>query len=80
MSAPPLKRPVATCQAKRRYPDELTARAVAQTYLEHPLTYEAGVHKLWVYRCPECHGWHTTKRPHGRRWLVTRDELVHFPN
>jgi hypothetical protein len=64
MSAPPLKLAVANCRAKRRYPDELTARANGMRVLE-----ELGVAfraNLYVYRCAECHGWHLTRRYQGK--------------
>ncbi len=74
MSAPPVKREVLVCRDKRRMSDELLARAVAQTYLQHP---KAQVEKLWIYKCPHCNGWHTTRNWHGRYYLITRDELYH---
>lgn len=46
------------CGKKRRYPDELTARAAGQ-YLE---AQEGGGLKLWVYRCPVCQGHHLTSK------------------
>lgn len=61
MTAPPLKKAAATCLGKRRHPDEWTARAVGQ----HAIREYGNVEWLYVYRCPECHGWHLTRRPSG---------------
>lgn len=80
MSAPPLKKVVANCLNKRRYPDEMTARAAAMTYLDHPENYLNGLDKLWVYKCHECNRWHTTSRSKSKRWLVTRTEPIHSQN
>lgn len=50
----------ATCEKKRRYPDEPSARAMAACQAKFK---EEG--KLYVYRCKVCSGWHLTKRPNG---------------
>lgn len=50
----------ATCDKKRRYPDEPLARAMAAMRANAT---EQG--KLYVYRCKVCSGWHLTKRPNG---------------
>jgi hypothetical protein len=73
MSAPPLKKKVVTCQSKRRHPDEITARAAAMRAIQ----YRGQVNKLWVYPCPECRGWHLTKKNNGLGALVTADNPVH---
>lgn len=57
MSAPPPKRRVVNCQNKVRYSDELAARTGALTAIERFHNTDA----LYVYRCPECSGWHLTR-------------------
>lgn len=60
MSAPPVKRKQKiNCMNKRRYPDEITARAVTAHLIDAGLTDRP---VLWVYRCSECRGFHLTKR------------------
>lgn len=49
------------CASKHRHPDEITARAAAAMHIEQI----ANVDTLYVYRCPECNGWHLTKHPNG---------------
>lgn len=46
------------CTGKRRWSDEMTARAAALHALE---TYR-NTDKLWVYQCPHCKCWHLTKQ------------------
>lgn len=72
MTAPPPKPAHVTCRKKRRYPDELTARAAAMWSISQSET-----ERLWVYACELCKGWHLTSRPNGRRRLVTEDNPVH---
>lgn len=61
------------CEAKRRHPDELLARAAAMRAIEiHNET-----DRLWVYQCPECRGWHLTKRNNGIGKMVTADNPIH---
>lgn len=72
MTAPPLKPAQATCLKKRRFPDELTARAAAMWSIA-----SSDVKRLWVYPCALCKGWHLTSKSQGRRWLVTEDNPVH---
>ena len=69
MSAPPLKKTVSNCINKMRFADEFAARAHAMRVL----TGHRSRANLWVYRCPECNGWHLTKRDRGTRQLVTAD-------
>lgn len=45
-----------TCELKRRYPDQPTALAFAAHRDDR------GVPYLTVYRCPDCAGWHLTRR------------------
>jgi hypothetical protein len=56
------------CASKSRYPDELTARAAGQHYREHNET-----KPLFVYRCPNCRGYHLTKAEHAPRYNVEYD-------
>lgn len=73
MTAPSLKKPIATCRSKRRHPDELTARAVAM----HAIEQRKEVRRLYVYHCRECNGWHLTRSYNGIGNLVTADNPVH---
>jgi hypothetical protein len=73
MTAPPLKKPVLICANKRRYPDELSARAAAMFALGH----NGNLKTLWVYPCYQCRGWHLTKRNNGIRLKVTAENPVH---
>lgn len=73
MTAPPLKREVATCRNKRRHPDDPTARAAAMRAMEQ----HGEAKRLWVYRCPQCNGWHLTSSNQGVGSLVTADNPVH---
>lgn len=50
----------AACARKRRYPDEILARAMAAVQAKWK---DEG--KLYIYRCKVCSGWHLTKRPNG---------------
>lgn len=62
-----------TCRGKRRYSDDVAARAAAAVSLEE----QANRTKLWVYKCPHCFGWHLTHKNGGRGSLVTADNPVH---
>lgn len=73
MTAPPPKRKAQTCASKRRYPDELTARAGAM----HDIHHVGNASELYVYRCPECRGFHLTRRDNGVAARVTGDNPVH---
>ena len=73
MTAPPLKQVVVTCLNKRRYSDEVTARAAAMFVLGR----NGNIKTLWVYPCYQCRGWHLTKRNNGVRTKVTPDNPVH---
>lgn len=61
-----------TCQAKRRYTSEVEARAGAVVDMRE----RANRHRLWVYRCPHCSGWHLTHKEQGRRWEVIGENPV----
>lgn len=54
---------------KRRYPDELSARAMALNSIE-----VTDIKKLWVYKCKDCSGWHLTKNNQGYKKLVREGE------
>jgi len=73
VSAPPKKRPVLICEGKRRYSCELTARAAAMI----SITEHGNVSRLYVYRCDVCGGWHLTKHPNGRKYMVTANNPIH---
>lgn len=55
-----------SCETKRRYPDEHTARAVGMNAAE------TRKQRLYTYRCKFCRGWHLTKngRINGERSSV----------
>lgn len=46
------------CLRKTRHSDEMLARLSAVHLFE---TKQATVDELFVYRCPNCRGWHLTK-------------------
>jgi hypothetical protein len=56
-----------TCKDKRRYPDEMSIRAVGAVELE-----ERKAKRLWCYRCRHCTGWHLTSKDQGPRWEIRR--------
>ena len=77
MTAPPQKQITLNCANKRRYPDELSARAAAMGILTKIREeYEAKSDEekrrhmmrrtLYVYDCPLCYGWHFSKS--GKAW------------
>lgn len=72
MSAPPLKGQAATCNKKRRYPCELTARAAAMDAIERYRNTDA----LSVYRCRICSGWHLTKQVNGKVVVTETDPIT----
>lgn len=62
-----------TCSGKRRFSDEVEARAAGMVSLrEWP-----GQARLFIYPCPHCHGWHLTKSNNGVSRMVTLDEPVY---
>lgn len=71
MTAPPPTKNVANCQKKRRYSDEFAARAGAQYFCV-----VRAVARVWVYPCPCCRGWHFTRKPKARKYLVTEQQLL----
>lgn len=73
MTAPPLKGTKLTCASKRRHPDESVARASAMDALSQPNTHRI---KLYVYKCPECRGWHLTRSKHRNGVRVTATDPV----
>lgn len=59
MTAPPIKnKSLKNCRAKRRYADELAARAAGMDALHRYHNAPC----LYVYQCQHCHGWHLTRR------------------
>lgn len=72
MTAPPLKKPVANCKAKKRHATEFNARAAAMSHLQKT----PEVTRLWVYQCRVCHGWHlTSSRTRGCLPVTADDPL-----
>ena len=69
MTAPPLKLQDRTCRAKRRFSDELAARAAALVRIG-----TGAIATLWVYRCTQCRGWHLTSKNIGTYWRVRAGE------
>jgi hypothetical protein len=75
MSAPTRrKKAVVNCEAKRRYSNDTQARAAAMISLER---HDEGVSALWVYKCPECFGWHLTRQKGRDRFKVTINQPVY---
>ena len=60
---------------KRRYPDELSARAMAMNSIEI-----SEIKQLWLYHCQECKGWHLTRQNQGKRLLVEEGKPVYEQN
>lgn len=58
MNAPRIKTDVAKCRAKRRYSDEMTARADGTTLISGGHT---SATQMFCYRCTHCRGWHLTR-------------------
>jgi hypothetical protein len=58
------------CLGKVRYPDEPTAIAGGLSSLEQHGEAN-GVTKLYRYKCPDCRGWHLTKRRHPGQQPIT---------
>lgn len=55
---PPVKnKSKLACMGKKRYPDEMTARATGEICLQ--MKELAG---LYVYKCPHCRGYHLTRK------------------
>ena len=67
-----------SCHRKRRFSDELTARAAAQIEIEHRSTRRDG--EMWVYPCETCRGFHLTNRPSGAKRKVTLEHLFPPPD
>ena len=73
MSAPPVKKTVFNCQQRRRYNDEISARAAAMYALDQCDEHGRPLPALYVYRCPECNGYHLTRQAQGIRKRVERN-------
>lgn len=65
-----------SCLDKRRFSDELTARAFCQLECER-----GGKSKpaMGVYPCETCRGWHVTNNPKSRKYTVTATEMFCDP-
>lgn len=72
MNAPPLKGTKLICANKRRYPDEVTARASGM----FSIAVHGNVSKLHAYKCPECRGWHLSKRNRGSVAITQHDPVA----
>jgi hypothetical protein len=59
----------ATCKDKRRYPDEVSIRAIGAVDLTEC---KDPAKRLWCYRCRHCSGWHLTSTNQGKRWEIIR--------
>lgn len=57
-------RGVATCQRKKRYPDEHVARAMGTEQMGH------AHYQLYIYQCRTCRGWHLTKQTLAPFWAA----------
>lgn len=55
-----------TCKEKRRYPDEISVRAIGAVSIEE----RRNTDRLWCYRCRHCGGWHLTSANQGKRWEI----------
>ena len=71
MSAPPKKKQIIVCERKRRFPDEMAARAVAMINLQTGGGKD--IKYLSIYKCPHCNGWHMTRNKKSRISLVTAE-------
>ena len=60
MSAPALKKCVADCRRKSRYPDIYSAAASGAH-----MSIEWGTAEVYVYPCPHCRGYHLTHKATG---------------
>jgi uncharacterized protein YbdZ (MbtH family) len=61
------------CASKRRYSDELAARAGGMISLEKQ---DTGYSKLWPYRCDVCRGWHLSKKKRPDVAPITINQAV----
>jgi hypothetical protein len=59
---------VRMCDGKQRYSDEFAARAAGQFYRERFET-----KSLYIYKCPECAGYHLTRAEHKAPFSVDYD-------
>ena len=73
MSAPPTKKRILNCRAKRRYNDEVSARAAAMYALDQCDAHGRELQALYVYTCPECGGYHLTRKAQGYLRRVERN-------
>lgn len=61
------------CTSKRRYSDELAARAGGMISLE---IQDTGYSKLWPYKCAICRGWHLSKKVRHGVAPITEQQAV----
>jgi hypothetical protein len=55
-----------TCKDKRRFTDEVGARAMGAIEIDH-----IRAARLWCYHCQHCGGFHLTSKDQGKRWEIT---------
>lgn len=72
-STSPLYPHEAACARKVRYATEIAARMGAQAVLTNPKL--SPPERLYVYSCPTCKGWHTTRQVPA---AVTKRELFAY--
>jgi hypothetical protein len=63
-----------TCKDKRRFTDEIHAKAVGMIELEENC---GNGKQLWVYPCRACDGWHLTSKNQGRHREVPNPRAAH---
>ena len=61
-----------SCLNKRRFTDELTARAGAQIHCDEGKA-RNGV--MWIYACENCRGWHMTSGRGALQFRVTSESM-----
>lgn len=57
------------CNHKRRYSDELDARAGASIALDS----KDFLYILFIYKCHECAGWHLTQSIGERKYRIVKE-------
>mgnify|MGYP000976653293 CR=1 FL=1 len=66
------KATVAACERKTRYETEQTARLTGRRIIREG---DNAPDRLWPYACPNCKGWHLTKRQGQKRIAITEDHM-----
>lgn len=59
------------CTSKQRWSDEMAAQAGAASCVER-----GTADRLYVYKCPECHGYHLTKRVQFNKPAINQQFLT----